>query len=213
MSTIRKVTIFDYGAGNIFSISHALEHLGVEVLVTSDPLKINEAEALVLPGVGAFAQAMNKLTELDALIPLKNYLKNDRKFLGICLGFQLLFESSSEFGESQGLGFFSGTIEKLEVSSTEGNKIKVPHIGWEKVLPVSEEGQVVSSISSNDNFFYFVHSFYSVPKNEEIIASYSFYEGFRFCSAVESGNIFACQFHPEKSGETGLKLLKKWLKL
>jgi glutamine amidotransferase len=210
MTSPKKVTIFDYGMGNMFSISHGLEHLGAEVVITSNPEDIDKAEMLVLPGVGAFAQAMKNLNEISAVDELKKYLKSDRKFLGVCLGFQLLFEKSSEFGDCEGLGIFPGTIEKIPSLDSSENRLKVPHIGWERVHTTSETG-IMGTIEKDQNCFYFVHSFYSAPLADEIISSYSFYEDFKFCSSIESGNIMACQFHPEKSGKVGLKLLENWL--
>ena len=209
MSNAPNILIFDYGMGNIFSITRALEHLGAKVEVTSEPSRIAETEFLLLPGVGAFGKAMGNLSNMGAIEPLKTYLGSQKKFLGICLGFQLLFEKSSEFGDCDGLSVLKGEIKKFETEFLE-KKIKVPHIGWEHVIPKMREG-IVSSIEQNKNCFYFVHSYYAQPQNKQIISSTSKYEGFEYCSSIETDNILACQFHPEKSGDVGLKLLKEWI--
>lgn len=205
----KEVLIFDYGMGNIFSLSKALEHVGAKAIVSSDISLIKDFDAMVLPGVGAFGQAMDNLRELNAVEPILEFLKTDKKFLGICLGFQLLFEGSNEFGESTGLSFFQGRIKHFS-HGFENSTFKIPHIGWEKVIPRGQVG-VLNTINEDKDSFYFVHSFYAEPTDTNIISSVSKYNDVEFCSSVEQGNVFACQFHPEKSGPSGIKLLESWL--
>jgi glutamine amidotransferase len=198
-----EVLVIDYGMGNLRSVSKALEHVGFKrVIVSSNPELVKEAKALVLPGVGAFRDAMRNLRSLSLLEPLLEYIDSGRPFLGICLGLQLLFEKSYEFGETTGLGVFEGEVSLLPAS------VKIPHIGWNQVW-VKKKGGLFKGIEEG-SFFYFVHSYRVVPKREEVIASTTDY-GEYFVSSVEKGNVWAVQFHPEKSQRLGLRLLRNFL--
>ncbi len=197
-----RVLVIDYGMGNLRSVSKALEHVGfTEVIVSSDKDMIFRVDALVLPGVGAFKDAMENLKRLNLITPLMDYIEGGKPFLGICLGLQLLFERSYEFGESEGLGILEGEVSLLP------NGVKIPHIGWNQVWLNQKEG-MFEGVNDGD-FFYFVHSYRVVPTREDVIASTTDY-GDYFVSSVQYQNIWAVQFHPEKSQVLGLKLLENF---
>ena len=201
------VALIDYGMGNLGSVAKALETVGFEVKVTSDGEDLRKADAVVLPGVGAFGDAINRLRELKLDEALKREILDRRKpFLGICLGLQLLFEESYEFGQHKGLGIFEGEVLHF------GNRVsKVPHMGWNEIHPLREH-PVLEGLKEGD-FFYFVHSYYVRPKREDIVLTRTDYDGFYFTSGVAYENIIAFQFHPEKSQKKGLKLLENFKKL
>lgn len=194
-----KVAIIDIGAGNLMSISKALEHLGAKVNVTSDEREMQAADAAVLPGVGAFYDAMKEINHL------KNVIKDmgDRPLLGICLGLQLLFKESEEGGLHQGLGILNGRVVRFI------GEVKVPHMGWNSVK-IIRNSSLLRGIE-NESYFYFVHSYYAVPE-EDIATGVTSY-GLNFPSVIEKDNICATQFHPEKSGKAGLKLLENFLEM
>ena len=193
------VAVIDFGAGNLMSISKALEHLGAKVNVTSDEREIQAADAAVLPGVGAFYDAMKEINHL------KNVIKNmgDRPLLGICLGLQLLFKESEEGGLYQGLGILNGRVVRFK------GEVKVPHMGWNSVKLI-RNSPLLRGVE-NESYFYFVHSYYAVPE-EDIATGVTSY-GLEFPSVIEKDNIYATQFHPEKSGKAGLKLLENFLEM
>ena len=193
------VAVIDFGAGNLMSISKALEHLGAKVNVTSDEREIQAADAAVLPGVGAFYDAMKEINHL------KNVIKNmgDRPLLGICLGLQLLFKESEEGGLYQGLGILNGRVVRFK------GEVKVPHMGWNSVKLI-RNSPLLRGVE-NESYFYFVHSYYAVPE-EDIATGVTSY-GLDFPSVIEKDNIYATQFHPEKSGKAGLKLLENFLEM
>ena len=201
-----KVALIDYGMGNLGSVKKALETVGFEVLRTSDGKTLKICDALVLPGVGAFGDAVKHLEELKLIKPLMEEIVDKRKpFLGICLGLQLLFERSYEFGEHKGLGIFEGEVLHF------GDRVhKVPHMGWNEIHP-QREHPVLEDLKDGD-FFYFVHSYYVSPKKGEIILTTTDYDNFFFTSGVAYENIVAFQFHPEKSQKKGLKLLENFRK-
>ncbi len=197
-----RVLVIDYGMGNLRSVSKALEHVGfTEVIVSSDKDMIFRVDALVLPGVGAFKDAMENLKRLNLITPLMDYIEGGKPFLGICLGLQLLFERSYEFGESEGLGILEGEVSLLPKG------VKIPHIGWNQVWLKQKEG-MFEGVNDGD-FFYFVHSYRVVPTREDVIASTTDY-GDYFVSSVQYQNIWAVQFHPEKSQKLGLQLLRNF---
>jgi glutamine amidotransferase len=201
------VALIDYGMGNLGSVAKALETVGFEVKVTSDGEDLRKANAVVLPGVGAFGDAINRLRELKLDDALKREILDRRKpFLGICLGLQLLFEESYEFGQHKGLGIFEGEVLHF------GNRVsKVPHMGWNEIHPLREH-PILNGLKDGD-FFYFVHSYYVRPKREDIVLTQTDYDGFYFTSGVAHENIIAFQFHPEKSQKKGLKLLENFKRL
>ncbi len=197
-----KVAVVDYGMGNLRSVEKALEYVGFDkVTVTSDPDTIAGSDVLVFPGQGAFRKAMENLKSLSLVNPLLSHIEKGKPFLGICLGLQLLFERGYEHGETDGLGILEGEVVLLPP------KVKIPHIGWNQVWLRKREG-LFTGIEDGD-FFYFVHSYHVVPRREEVIASTTDYEIY-FVSAVQKENVWAVQFHPEKSQSKGLRLLENF---
>ncbi|WP_029520521.1 imidazole glycerol phosphate synthase subunit HisH [Persephonella sp. IF05-L8] len=197
------ITVVDYGMGNLRSVAKALEKVGLDVKVSSEPKDVENAKAIVVPGVGAFGDAMHNLDRLNLLEPVIKSIKAGKPYLGICLGLQILFEYGYEFGEHEGLGVLKGKVIRFE--NKEG--YKVPHMGWNQVWIKQEEG--LFSDIKNGEYYYFVHSFYAVPSDTSDIASTTDYS-VEFCSAVQKDNIWAVQFHPEKSQKAGLQLLKNF---
>lgn len=206
------VAIIDYGMGNLRSVAKALEAAGARnVKVTSSPALISKADKLVLPGVGAMAEAMRELRKLRLIEVIKKNIFI-KPFLGICLGLQLLFSESQEGGKVSGLGIFKGRVKRFS------HKLKVPHMGWNQVkrLPVRQAGTtqkcfILKDIPDN-SYFYFCHSYYVVPEDKGLVALTTDY-GIEFACAISRGNLFACQFHPEKSQRAGLRLLENFVKL
>lgn len=196
-----KISIVDYNAGNLFSINNALKKLGYHTEVTDQPNTILDSDALVIPGVGSFKAAMKilKKKKLDKVI--LHFFKINKPILGICLGFQLLFSKSEEFGLTNGLNLIEGNIKSLAKF-----KIKSPNIGWYKLIFKNNKKKI---ITKND-FYYFVHSFFAEPKNKNIIFSYTKVGNFKFCSSILYKNVYGTQFHPEKSGAKGLLLIDKF---
>lgn len=191
------IAIIDYGAGNASSVKNALDFLGAEAIVTDNPEKILEADRIIFPGVGAFGFMMESLREKGLEEPIKKCIGTGKQFFGICLGLQALFEESEESKGIKGLGIFKGKIVKFR-------KGKVPQIGWNKIEPVKkglfEEG-----------YAYFVNSYYPLPEDKSIVAAETDYFG-KFASCIQKENIVAVQFHPEKSGNFGMEILRRWLK-
>lgn len=197
------IAIIDYGAGNIRNVLRALTHLGHEARITADPAAIRDAMAVVLPGVGAAGDTVQALKDrrLDDLI--HSTIEADRPFLGVCIGLQVLFENTAEGGRQPCLGVLEGTVERLPAG------LKVPHMGWNQVQYRKRSPLFAGIPDSTD--FYFVHSYYVVPRDPSIVAAETDY-GVRFCSAIQRGNLFATQFHPEKSGSLGLRVYDNFLK-
>lgn len=200
------IAIIDYDAGNIKSVEKALLFLGEEVIVTRDKTIILNADKAILPGVGSFGDAMNKLSEYDLVDTIKAFVNTGKPFLGICLGLQLLFEESEESPGASGLGIFKGKIIKF----TENKGYKIPQIGWNS-LDINPESRLFKGIPS-ESYVYFVHSYYLQAEDESIVAARTEYAD-TFHSAVEKNNVFACQFHPEKSSDVGLKILSNFAKM
>ena len=200
------VAIIDYDAGNIRSVEKAIRYLGKEVTVTSDPEKILAADRVILPGVGAFGDAMKRLHAMGLVEVIRQVAERGTPFLGICLGLQLLFEKSEESPGVPGLGLLQGEILRLP----ELPGLKVPHIGWNS-LKYPNPGRLFRGIPE-DSYVYFVHSYYLRAQDEGIVTATTEY-GTLVHASVESGNLFACQFHPEKSSETGLTILENFLSI
>jgi len=194
-------TIVDYGSGNLRSVQKAFERCGAAATITSDPAMVAAAERLVLPGVGAFGDAMQALHARGLVEPIRRYLLADRPFLGICMGLQLLFETGSEGGRHEGLGILPGEVVRFSVPAG----LKVPHMGWNAVRWQHEWRP-----AADGEYFYFVHSYYARPADPAVVAAVADYGG-DFCAAVRRGNLSATQFHPEKSQRAGLRLLADWL--
>ena len=190
------IAIIDYGAGNLKSVKNALDYLGVASIITNKPKDILKADKLILPGDGSFGYMMKNLEKKRLVNPIKNSIKSGKPFLGVCLGLQGLFEESEESPKVKGLSIFKGKIIKFK-------KGKVPQIGWNKIIP--EKKSIFK-----DDYMYFVNSYYAIPKDNSIIAAITDYND-NFVSAIQSNNITAMQFHPEKSGKAGIELIKRWL--
>ena len=199
------IAIVDYGAGNLFSVANALEHLSISYQITQEPQALYESDGVLLPGVGAFPDAMAMLREKD-LIPILRQMAKKKPFLGICLGLQLMFESSEESPGVEGLGLLPGKI--LKIPETPG--MKVPHMGWNS-LKIDPNSRLFKGIPDG-NYVYFVHSYYLKAGSEDIVAATTEY-GTHIHAAVEKGNLYACQFHPEKSSQTGLNILENFISL
>jgi glutamine amidotransferase len=206
----KKVVIIDYGLGNLFSVNQACKTVGLNVNVSNLKDEILEADAIILPGVGAFIEAMNNLEKMDLINPIKNMVKEGKPFFGICLGMQLIFSKSEEFGSGKGLDLLPGLIKKFP-TSINGDVIKVPQIAWNKIRMFKKkwEGTPLFDIEENE-FMYFVHSYFVEPDFDDSIIAKTNYNGIEYCSAVFSNNIFATQFHPEKSSDKGIKIYKNW---
>lgn len=212
----KLVTIVDYGIGNIFSVTRAFEHCGAEVLLTDNPQDILAATSLVLPGVGAFSNGMNGLRERDLIEPLREYAASGKPLLGICLGMQMLFTGSTEFGEHSGLNIIEGRIIPIEPLTAEGTPLKVPHIGWSELQQAVDgpewEISILKYVNGQEHC-YFVHSLTAVPDDERHRLADTYYGSSRISAAVAKGNVYGCQFHPEKSGAIGLKIIKGFLEI
>ena len=200
------IAILDYDAGNIRSVEKALQHLGEETILTHDFREIQKVDKVILPGVGAFGDAMEHLKHYELDRAIKEVVAMDKPFLGICLGLQLLFESSDETPGVEGLGILKGNI--LRIPEEEG--LKIPHIGWNS-LEFPREGRLFQDLPA-DPYVYFVHSYYLQAQEPQIVTATCEY-GVHIHASVEKNQVFACQFHPEKSGEVGLKILKNFATL
>lgn len=214
---MKKVTIVDYGVGNLLSVKRALEHCGAGVHITDKPEYILESERVLLPGVGAFASGMQALRERGLIEPLKEFAHNGKSLLGICLGMQLMFDSSEEFGHSVGLGLVEGEVLSIPSTTEDGREHKIPHIGWNTLLLPSPDHTwnetVFQSFTDNNRSVYFVHSFMACPLNKEHLLAVTNYNGRKITAAIKKGRLFGCQFHPEKSGSTGLQIIKNFIDL
>ena len=199
-----RIVIIDYGMGNLRNVQKAFEHVGVAADISSRGQDLFEADGLVLPGVGAFGDAMDNLRETDLIDPIQKSVLSGRPLIGICLGLQLLFQSSEEMGEHEGLGFLPGRVVRF------GDALKVPHIGWNQ-LDFTDQGrhsQLLKGIADH-SYAYFVHSYHAVPADARCALTNSGY-GIDFVSMVQKGNVFGAQFHPEKSQEVGLAILRNY---
>ena len=202
------ISIIDYDAGNIKSVEKAIEFLGEEVEITSDKEKILASDGVILPGVGAFGVAMEKLHSRNLVETIKEYAKTGKPFLGICLGLQLLFDESDETPGVKGLGLLEGKIKRIPSEYEDGTTLKVPHIGWNSI-DINPSRKLMKGIPS-DSYVYFVHSFYLEAANLcDVIATTEY--GVKIHAAVERDNIMATQFHPEKSSDVGLKILSNFI--
>ncbi|NOR57828.1 MAG: imidazole glycerol phosphate synthase subunit HisH [Sulfurimonas sp.] len=201
-----NITIIDYGLGNLRSIKNAFKHLGIECNLSCDKNTILNSDAIVLPGVGAFGHAMEILTELNLISTISEFANSGKPLLGICLGMQLLFDESDEFGVTKGLGLINGRVQKLK------HVQKLPHIGWNSLCKNIDLKNTILDNLNEKTEFYFVHS-YAVVTNEIYILSSSKYDDITFCSSVKKENIYGCQFHPEKSGEFGLSVLENFINI
>lgn len=202
------VAIIDYGVGNLFSLKSSLSFLGADVIVTSDENELKKADQIILPGVGAFEDAAKKLKETGLDIIIKGLAKKGKPLMGICLGMQLLFDRSFEYGEHEGLGLIKGDI--VAIKDDVSADLKIPHIGWNSLKFRGEPSPIFSNINDGD-CVYFVHSYYAKNCDKSVIATTQY--GATLTAAVADKNVYGCQFHPEKSGAVGLNILKAFLDL
>ncbi|MGR3765776.1 imidazole glycerol phosphate synthase subunit HisH [Rossellomorea sp. NS-SX7] len=200
------IGIADYGMGNLFSVSKALERLNVPYFISDDREKLLEADGLILPGVGAFKDAMNLLESTHLKETILTFAESGKPLLGICLGMQLLFEKSEENGRTPGLGLLPGEVIHIPKRDNEGNEYKVPHMGWNQ-LSFKKESHLLEGLT--EGYVYFVHSYY-VRGSEEVLTATADYAGVEIPAVVSKDNIYGMQFHPEKSGQLGMQLLENF---
>ena len=204
------ISIIDYDAGNIKSVEKAINFLGKEAIITRDRDEILSSEGVILPGVGSFGDAMGKLKSYELIQTIYDYADSGKPFLGICLGLQLMFKESEETPGIAGLGLLDGKIVRIPNEDSEGNYYKVPHIGWNSI-EVSKSSKLFNGIADN-SYVYFVHSYYLKAANPDDVAARTNYN-VQIDAAVEKSNVMACQFHPEKSSDVGLKILTNFIKM
>ena len=200
------IAIVDYQMGNLRSVQKAFEHVGHEATITSDPGELDRADRVVLPGVGAFQDAFAEIGRRDLIAPIRAAIDSDKPFLGICLGLQLLFDVSYEDGEHEGLGIIPGRVVRFQIP----DGYKVPHMGWNEVA-FSAPSPLMEGVADGSHF-YFVHSYYVDPSDQSVVAGTAEYPE-PFCAMIRRGNLFATQFHPEKSQSQGLQLLKNFAEM
>ncbi len=201
------IAIIDYGVGNLFSLISSFKKIGADITVTANPEVIRSADGIILPGVGAFEDAAKKLRDSGLDKVIINEAKNGKKLIGICLGMQMLFEKSFEYGEHKGLGLLKGNI--IPMKNTIPDNLKIPHIGW-NALHFTRQSELFKYINAYD-CVYFVHSYYAADCDDSVIATAEY--GKELTAAVQMGNIYGCQFHPEKSGEVGLNILRAFCEM
>jgi len=209
-----KIAIVDYQLSNLYSVKHACDFVGLNTKITSKNTEISKADAIILPGVGAFGDAMINLNKLGLTKTIKNFVKTGKPMMGVCLGLQLLFTESEEFGQHQGLDLIPGKVIKFPAENDDGEKIKVPHMGWNKIYAKKKDqsnwqGTPLEK-NKQEEYMYFVHSYFVKPNDKKVILSLTNYSGLEYCSSLKKNNIFAVQYHPEKSGSAGLKIYKQW---
>lgn len=201
-----SVVVVDYGMGNLRSAQKGLEKAGVDAFISSDPYDVEASEGIVLPGVGAFRDCMANLIQAKLLDPVQSAIRKGKPFLGICIGMQLLLSVSEEFGLHQGLDIIRGRVVRFPVVKD----LKIPHMGWNRVH-LNFRNPLFEGIPDG-TFFYFVHSYFALPEETKVVAGWTDY-GSRFCSVISRGNLFATQFHPEKSDKWGIKVLRNFGKI
>ena len=208
------IAIIDYKMSNLHSVQAACDKVGLKSIITSDKKQILDSKVLILPGVGAFGKAMSMLkkTKLDESI--YQFVESGKPFIGICLGLQLLFNRSDEFGDHNGLGLIKGKVKRFDFSKNNNIKYPVPQIGWNKInQKLNSWNDTPLRKNNNNDFMYFVHSYYVIPENKDIIVATTSYADIEYCSAIKYENIFATQFHPEKSGQLGLNIYQEIKKM
>jgi len=201
-----KVTLIDYGAGNLRSVANAMRAIGVEPNIAASPEQLGETTHLVLPGVGSFGNCMEELGKRRLLDPIREWLAAGKPYFGICLGYQILFDSSEETPGVAGLGFVPGVVKRFQ----EQPGLKIPHMGWNSVVPETPDSGNWAGLGP-EPYFYYVHSYFPVPANRDVIAATTEYGSDKFAAAIELPNVLACQYHPEKSQEAGLRLIRNFL--
>lgn len=211
----KNVVIIDYQLGNLFSVRQACEYLGYHAAVSSDPEDLKKADYVILPGVGAFADAMNNMQSLGFIESIHDYVDKGKPLMGVCLGLQLLLTESEEFGNTRGLDIIPGVVKKFKSTGPDDKVYKVPQIQWNTIQqPAGFSWQNTPLQCCRDgDFMYFVHSFYADPSDRQYVLSESEYSGLQYCSSLKKDNVFATQFHPEKSGLYGVNIYKEWFTL
>lgn len=211
---MKKVAIIDYNMGNLLSVARAFEYIDTKPSLTQNPRELLSADIAVLPGVGAFPRGMAELQDLEIIDAINEFIRSGRPLIGICLGMQLLFESSEEMGGAKGLGLLKGQVKKIPYESKKGEKMEVPFIGWNDLsLNKGTLNQKLLNLVAPNESYYFVHSYHATDYDEDtLIASYDYFD-YEICAMAGKDNILGCQFHPEKSGPRGLNLLKKFAAL
>lgn len=202
------IAIVDYSLGNLYSIKHACEHVGLASVITSSRDEILKADGVLLPGMGAYGDAMNTLKKLDLITVLQDVAASGRPLIGICLGIQLLLSESHEFGHFKGLGIIEGEVIPLDHPSEGDRLLKIPQIGWNQIQAARSWYDTPLEEVSNNEYMYFVHSFVPKPNDPAAVLATTTYGGVEFCSSIQYKNIFACLFHPERSGIKGLNIYK-----
>lgn len=206
--------VVDYGIGNVFSVCNALRAIGSEAELTGDLRAIRSADRVILPGVGAFARAMDALHSKGISDALREFVSTGRPFLGICIGMQVLMDRSSEFGNTEGLGFVHGSVERIAPQSPSGQHLRVPHIGWASLVPSNGadwNGTALEGANETGDAVYFVHSYHCLPVDPAQRIAYVDYDGLEVTAAIRRDNITGLQFHPERSGPVGQKILERFL--
>ncbi len=208
------VTVLDYGIGNQLNVLRALEHCGASVKVVQKASAADlDAQRLVLPGVGAFGDGMAELRARGFDDLVKRFAQTGRPFLGICVGMQVMFDASEEMGEHAGLGLLAGRVRAVPATGADGGSHRIPHIGWRPLEPSAPwDGTILADVPARDRV-YFVHSFAADPTQQGVRLAYVDYDGVSICASVHRDNLYGCQFHPERSAETGLSVLRRFLKL
>ena len=209
----KKVVIIDYQLGNLFSVKQACEHLGYAAHISSDPDELQHADYAILPGVGAFNDAMENLKELGLAEGINSYIQTGKPFMGVCLGLQLLLTESEEFGQTKGLNIIPGSVKRFEAQQSEENTLKVPQIQWNTITSGKPWTDTPLQSCKDGDYMYFVHSFYAQPEDKSHVLSYTTYGTRTYCSSVLKDNVFATQFHPEKSGLYGVNIYQQWFNL
>ncbi len=212
-----KVTLLDYGMCNLLNVARAFEHCGATVVITESAAEAHAAERLVVPGVGAFRDSIREVHARGFDDVIREFTRSGRPFLGICVGMQMLFEGSEEFGDSPGLGVMKGHVRAVPRVTTAGEDQRIPHIGWNHLREPeggrSWAGTLLDPLAGRHPAVYFVHSFAAVPADTSLPLADTVYGGHRVCASVQDGNVMATQFHPERSGEVGLRILRRFLDL
>ena len=210
----KKITIIDYGCGNILNLARAIKFIGYEVDITHDKNKIINSSYVILPGVGAFGNAMKQIEKYNLHNTILEYAKSNKPLLGICLGMQILLTVSYEFGAHKGLGLIEGKV--IKISNEKNKEIKIPHMGWNEIYPNNNKKEWKNKILKNSSIgksFYFVHSFVCITKDYDSTIAVCNYSGISIPAVIATGNVFGCQFHPEKSADNGLAVLKNFCEI